>query len=150
MQKKNIPFDEVYDILAVRIILKPKPGENEKANCWVTYSVITSIYKAHPDRTRDFLNAPKTNGYEALHVTVMAQNGKWIEVQIRSERMNDIAEKGLAAHWKYKTGEEGSDLDNWFRSVKEMLDNTDYSNAIEIMDTFADLILMRFCVHAKR
>ncbi|HHT61018.1 MAG: bifunctional (p)ppGpp synthetase/guanosine-3',5'-bis(diphosphate) 3'-pyrophosphohydrolase [Paludibacteraceae bacterium] len=136
MQKKNIPFDEVYDILAVRIILKPKPGENEKANCWVTYSVITSIYKAHPDRTRDFLNAPKTNGYEALHVTVMAQNGKWIEVQIRSERMNDIAEKGLAAHWKYKTGEEGSDLDNWFRSVKEMLDNTDYSNAIEIMDTF--------------
>jgi GTP diphosphokinase / guanosine-3',5'-bis(diphosphate) 3'-diphosphatase len=137
MQKKNIPFEEVYDLLAVRIILSPKIGENEKANCWVTYSVITSIYNAHPDRTRDFLNTPKTNGYEALHVTVMAPSGKWIEVQIRSERMNEIAEKGLAAHWRYKTGEEEqSDLDNWFNSVKEMLDNADYNNAIEIMDTF--------------
>ena len=137
MQSKHISFEEVYDLLAVRIILKPKEGENEKANCWVTYSAITSIYKAHPDRTRDWLSTPKSNGYEALHVTVMSPGGSWIEVQIRSERMNDIAERGLAAHWKYKTGEhEESDLDDWFRSIKEMLDSSDYTNAVEFMDTF--------------
>lgn len=137
MQTKHCTFEEIYDLLAVRIILKPRPGENEKANCWVTYSAITSIYTPHPDRTRDWINTPKSNGYEALHVTVMGPGGKWIEVQIRSERMNDIAEKGLAAHWKYKSGEHTeSDLDNWFKSIKEMLDSSDFSNAIEFMDTF--------------
>ncbi len=138
MQTKKIAFEEVYDLLAVRIILKPKEGEDEKANCWVTYSAITSIYKPHPNRTRDWLSAPKSNGYEALHVTVMGPGGNWIEVQIRSERMNDIAERGLAAHWKYKTGEKNSesDLDIWFKSVKEMLDNSDFTNAVEFMDTF--------------
>ncbi len=137
MQKKHIAFDEVYDLLAVRIILKPKPGENEKANCWVTYSALTSIYKAHPDRTRDWINTPKANGYEALHVTLMGPAGNWIEVQIRSERMNEIAEHGLAAHWKYKTGsEEQSDLDLWLKSLKEMLDSADYANAVDFMDTF--------------
>ena len=137
MQTKHCSFEEVYDLLAVRIILKPKEGENEKANCWVTYSAITSIYTPHPDRTRDWINTPKSNGYEALHVTVMGPGGNWIEVQIRSQRMNDIAERGLAAHWKYKTGEKTeSDLDQWFKSVKDMLDSSDFTNAIEFMDTF--------------
>ncbi len=137
MQTKHIPFEEVYDLLAVRIILKPKPTEDEKANCWVAYSAITSIYKPHPDRTRDWITTPKTNGYEALHVTVMGPGGNWIEVQIRSERMNEIAERGIAAHWKYKTGEHSeSDLDEWFKSVKDMLDTSDFCNAIEFMDTF--------------
>lgn len=137
MQTKRISFDEVYDLLAVRIILKPKPDENEKANCWVAYSALTSIYKAHPDRTRDWINTPKANGYEALHVTLMGPSGNWIEVQIRSERMNEIAEHGLAAHWKYKTGsEDQSDLDLWLKSLKEMLDTADYANAVDFMDTF--------------
>ncbi len=137
MQTKRISFDEVYDLLAVRIILKPKPDESEKANCWVTYSALTSIYKSHPDRTRDWLTTPKANGYEALHVTLMGPDGNWIEVQIRTERMNDIAEQGLAAHWKYKTGsEEQSDLDLWLKSLKEMLDSADYTNAVDFMDTF--------------
>ena len=137
MQTKHCSFEEVYDLLAVRIILKPKEGENEKANCWVTYSAITSIYTPHPDRTRDWINTPKSNGYEALHVTVMGPGGNWIEVQIRSQRMNEIAERGLAAHWKYKTGEKTeSDLDQWFKSVKDMLDSSDFTNAIEFMDTF--------------
>ncbi|HKL96240.1 MAG TPA: RelA/SpoT family protein [Paludibacteraceae bacterium] len=137
MQTKRISFDEVYDLLAVRIILKPKSDENEKANCWVAYSALTSIYKAHPDRTRDWINTPKANGYEALHVTLMGPSGNWIEVQIRSERMNEIAEHGLAAHWKYKTGsEDQSDLDLWLKSLKEMLDTADYANAVDFMDTF--------------
>lgn len=137
MQTKHCTFEEIYDLLAVRIILKPREGENEKANCWVTYSAITSIYTPHPDRTRDWINTPKSNGYEALHVTVMGPGGNWIEVQIRSQRMNDIAERGLAAHWKYKTGEQGeSDLDQWFKSIKEMLDTGEFTNAVEFMDTF--------------
>ena len=137
MQSKHVAFDEVYDLLAVRIILKPKEGENEKANCWVTYAAITSIYKAHPDRTRDWINTPKANGYESLHVTLMGPSGNWIEVQIRSERMNEIAEHGLAAHWKYKIGsDEQSDLDLWLKSLKDMLDTSDYVNAVDFMDTF--------------
>jgi len=137
MQAKNIPFEEVYDKLAVRIIIDPSSPEHEKPDCWLTYSAITSIYQAHPERTRDWMTTPKTNGYEALHVTVMGPSGNWIEVQIRSKRMNDIAERGLAAHWKYKTGEhEESDLDQWFGSIKEMLDTSDFTNAVEFMDTF--------------
>ncbi|MCQ2337848.1 MAG: RelA/SpoT family protein [Paludibacteraceae bacterium] len=137
MQAKNITFDEVYDLLAVRIILEPDSPIREKSDCWLTYAAITNIYKPHPDRTRDWINTPKTNGYEALHVTVMGPGGNWIEVQIRSRRMNDIAERGIAAHWKYKTGEhEESDLDHWFASIKEMLDTSDFTNAVEFMDTF--------------
>lgn len=137
MQAKNCTFEEVYDLLAVRIILDPQTPEREKSDCWLTYSAITSIYKPHPERTRDWINTPKSNGYEALHVTVMGPGGNWIEVQIRSKRMNDIAERGLAAHWKYKTGEhEEGDLDHWFASVKEMLDTSDFTNAIEFMDNF--------------
>ncbi len=138
MQKKDIKFEEVYDLLAARIIIKPQSEEKEKANCWVAYSAITSIYKPHPERTRDWINTPKSNGYEALHVTVMGPGGNWIEVQIRSERMNAIAERGIAAHWKYKTGEHSeSDLDEWFKTIKDMLDDTsDLTNAVEFMDTF--------------
>ncbi len=137
MQKKHIPFDEVYDLFAVRIILTPKPTEDERANCWVTYSALTSLYKEHPDRTRNWLSTPKANGYEALHVTLMNAEGNWVEVQIRTERMNEIAEHGLAAHWKYKSGSsELSNLDAWFKSLKEMLDTADYTNAVEFMDSF--------------
>lgn len=137
MQTKNVSFEEIYDKLAVRIILEPDSQEHEKPDCWLAYSAITSIYRPHPERTRDWLTTPKSNGYEALHVTVMGPGGNWIEVQIRSVRMNDIAEHGLAAHWKYKTGEhEESDLDQWFASIKEMLDTSDFTNAVEFMDTF--------------
>ncbi|MDD5183987.1 MAG: RelA/SpoT family protein [Paludibacter sp.] len=139
MAIRNIPFEEVYDILALRIIFKPRAGMTEKDQCWMLYSAITGIYTPHPERIRDWVSTPKANGYEALHVTVMGPNGKWVEVQIRSERMNDIAEKGLAAHWKYKAGETGetdeSELDKWLKSIKEMLEHPE-PNAIDFMDTF--------------
>ncbi len=139
MAIRNIPFEEVYDILALRIIFKPRAGMTEKDQCWMLYSAITGIYTPHPERIRDWVSTPKANGYEALHVTVMGPNGKWVEVQIRSERMNDIAEKGLAAHWKYKAGETGetdeSELDKWLKSIKEMLEHPE-PNALDFMDTF--------------
>ena len=139
MAIRNIPFEEVYDILALRIIFKPRAGMTEKDQCWMLYSTITGIYTPHPERIRDWVSTPKANGYEALHVTVMGPNGKWVEVQIRSERMNDIAEKGLAAHWKYKAGEtsetDESELDKWLKSIKEMLEHPE-PNAIDFMDTF--------------
>ena len=119
MTTRNIPFEEVYDILAERIIFKPREGMSEKDQCWMLYSAITGIYKPHPERIRDWISTPKANGYEALHVTVMWQGGRWVEVQIRSQRMNDIAEKGLAAHWKYKSGEaDESELDKWLKTIK--------------------------------
>ncbi len=136
MSTRNIPFEEIYDLLALRIIFKPKPDISEKEQCWLIYSVITEIYKPHPERIRDWISTPKTNGYEALHVTVMSQDGQWVEVQIRSERMHEIAEKGLAAHWKYKTGEQDeSELDKWLKAIKEMLKHPE-PNAIDFMDTF--------------
>jgi GTP pyrophosphokinase len=136
MSTRNIPFEEVYDILALRIIFKPKEGMNEKDQCWMLYSAITALYVPHPERIRDWVSTPKANGYEALHVTVMGPGGKWVEVQIRSERMNDIAEKGLAAHWKYKLGEsEESELDKWLKTIKELLEHPE-PNAIDFMDTF--------------
>ena len=136
MSKRNIPFEEVYDILALRIVFKPREGLSEKDQCWMLYSAITSIYKPHPERIRDWVSTPKANGYEALHVTVMGPMGKWVEVQIRSERMNEIAEKGLAAHWKYKTGDSNeSELDKWIKAIKEILENPD-PNAIDFMATF--------------
>lgn len=136
MSTRNITFDEVYDILAVRIIFKPKEGMNEKDQCWFLYSAITAIYKPHPERIRDWVSTPKANGYEALHVTVMAPGGRWVEIQIRSERMNEIAERGLAAHWKYKTGEnDESELDKWLKTIQEMLKNPE-PNAIDFLDTF--------------
>jgi len=136
MSTRNIPFEEVYDILALRIVFKPREGMNEKDQCWMLYSAITAIYKPHPERIRDWVSTPKANGYESLHVTVMGQGGRWVEVQIRSERMNDIAEKGLAAHWKYKSGEaDESELDKWLKTIKELLEHPE-PNAIDFMDTF--------------
>lgn len=136
MSTRNIPFEEVYDILAERIVFKPREGMTEKEQCWMLYSAITAIYKPHPERIRDWVSTPKANGYEALHVTVMGPGGRWVEVQIRSERMNDIAEKGLAAHWKYKLGEtDESELDKWLKTIKELLEHPE-PNAIDFMDTF--------------
>ncbi len=136
MSTRNIPFEEVYDILALRIVFEPKPGMSEKDQCWMLYSAITALYKPHPERIRDWVSTPKANGYEALHVTVMGQGGRWVEVQIRSKRMDDIAERGLAAHWKYKTGEnDESELDKWLKEIKEMLKHPE-PDAIDFMDTF--------------
>lgn len=136
MSTRNIPFEEVYDLLALRIVFKPREGMNEKDQCWMLYSAITAVYKPHPERIRDWVSTPKANGYEALHVTVMGPGGRWVEVQIRSERMNDIAEKGLAAHWKYKSGEaDESELDKWLKTIKELLEHPE-PNAIDFMDTF--------------
>lgn len=136
MQTKGIPFEEVYDLFAVRIIFKPHDYENEKTECWKIYSVITDIYKLHPERIRDWVSRPKANGYQALHVTVMGPDGNWIEVQIRSEKMDDIAERGFAAHWKYKVGEtdEESELDKWLKTIKEILENPE-PNALDFLDT---------------
>ena len=136
MKDKNIPFEDVYDLMAVRIIFTPHDGLPEKDQCWMIYSAITEIYRPHPERIRDWISTPKANGYEALHITVMASNGQWIEVQIRTNRMNEIAERGLAAHWKYKADERGeNELDKWLRTIKEILDNPE-PNAIEFLDTF--------------
>lgn len=136
MSTRNIPFEEVYDILALRIVFKPKEGLSEKDQCWMIYSAITAIYKPHPERIRDWISTPKANGYEALHVTVMGHDGRWVEVQIRTERMHEIAERGFAAHWKYKTGEkDDSELDKWLKTIKDMLKNPE-PNAIDFMDTF--------------
>ena len=137
MQKKHVSFDEIYDILAVRIIFTPKNREEEVDECWKIYVALTKIYKYHPDRIRDWLNNPKANGYQALHVTLMSKQGLWIEVQIRSDRMNEIAEQGLAAHWKYKDGSEYSEdegeLNEWLRTIKEILDDPQ-PDAMDFLD----------------
>ncbi|HAF28521.1 MAG TPA: GTP pyrophosphokinase [Bacteroidales bacterium] len=136
MQSKNIPFEEVYDLMAIRIVFKALNRETEKAQCWQIYSLITDIYTPKPDRIRDWISSPKANGYEALHMTVMGPNGKWVEVQIRSQRMDEIAERGFAAHWKYK-GEKTneSELDKWIKKIREMLENPN-SDALEFLDEF--------------
>ena len=128
MQAKHIPFEEVFDILAVRIIFDPSSQENEQNECFDIYVELCKIYKSHPDRFRDWVNHPKSNGYQALHVTLMSGRGEWIEVQIRSTRMNEIAEKGFAAHWKYKEGSKSegegeTELDKWLTTIKEILDD---------------------------
>lgn len=136
MHSKGIPFEEVYDIFAVRIIFESEQGVDEKKRCWDIYSVITDIYKLRPDRIRDWVSRPKSNGYQALHLTVMGPDGHWIEIQIRSRRMDDIAEKGFAAHWKYKEGhiEEDTELDKWLKTIKEILENPS-PNALDFLDT---------------
>lgn len=126
MQKKHIPFEEVFDILAIRIVFTPADRAHEKDECFRIYSALTEIYKPHPTRFRDWLSNPKTNGYQALHNTFMSKQGKWIEVQIRSDRMDDIAEVGFAAHWKYKDKDaeyDENELDKWLNSIKEILDD---------------------------
>ncbi len=137
MQAKHITFEEIYDILAVRIIFTPHREEEELNDCFNIYVAISRIYKPHPDRLRDWVSHPKANGYQALHVTLMSNLGRWIEVQIRSERMNDVAEQGFAAHWKYKEGggsEDEGELSKWLRTIKEILDDPQ-PDAIDFLDT---------------
>ncbi len=136
MQAKNVPFEEIYDVLAIRIVFEPTPGIPEKTQCWNIYSIITDSYLPKPDRLRDWVSRPKPNGYEALHVTVMGPEGQWIEVQIRSKRMDEIAERGYAAHWKYKGDEaQGSELDKWIKKIRIMLENP-HEDPIEFLDEF--------------
>jgi GTP pyrophosphokinase len=135
MKKKGVSFNEVYDLFAIRIILDSDP-EHEKEDCWKVYSLVTDEYNPAPERLRDWLSNPKNNGYEALHTTVMGPHGKWVEVQIRTKRMNDIAEKGLAAHWKYKEGTaEENRFDLWFQQIRDMLAGQD-SNSIDFLQDF--------------
>ena len=135
MKKKSVSFEEVYDLFAIRIIVD-SPTEKEKEDCWKVYSMITDEYNPSPERLRDWLSNPKSNGYEALHTTVMGPQGKWVEVQIRTKRMNEIAEKGLAAHWKYKEGAtDESRFDKWFSQIREALSNQD-SNSLDFLQDF--------------
>ncbi len=136
METKHIPFEEVYDLYAARIVFDCDDPAQEKSICWQIYSAITDIYRLHPDRTRDWISNPKANGYQALHLTVMGPDGNWIEVQIRSRRMDEIAEKGFAAHWKYKVGEgdEESELNAWLHTIKDILDDPE-PNALDFLDT---------------
>ena len=134
MKTKNVPFEEIYDIFAMRIIFKPKEGISEKAQCWNIYSTITDLYQPKPERLRDWVSTPKSNGYEALHTTIMSPGGRWVEVQIRSERMNDIAERGFAAHWKYKENSKESEIDNWLKSIRDMLETAE-SDSLEFLDS---------------
>ncbi|MBI4947836.1 MAG: bifunctional (p)ppGpp synthetase/guanosine-3',5'-bis(diphosphate) 3'-pyrophosphohydrolase [Bacteroidetes bacterium] len=139
MRTKNLPFEEVYDIFAIRIIIDTKE-ETEKTDCWRVYSVVTDFYYPNPERLRDWVSTPKANGYEALHTTVMGPEGKWVEIQIRSERMDDIAERGFAAHWRYKTGTEDAvdketQFDEWLKRIRHMLESAD-ENALDFLDDF--------------
>jgi guanosine-3',5'-bis(diphosphate) 3'-pyrophosphohydrolase len=134
MVNKGIPFEEIYDIFAIRIIIESEP-EDEKADCWRVYSVVTDLYKPKPDRLRDWISFPRSNGYESLHTTVMSPTGKWVEVQIRTRRMDEIAEKGYAAHWKYKEKGAESNVDDWIRRVREILENQD-QNAVDLVESF--------------
>jgi GTP pyrophosphokinase len=136
MQKKNIPVDEIYDVLAIRIVFKENTETPEKAQCWNIYSLITDIYKPKPDRLRDWVSTPKANGYEALHATVMGPEGRWVEIQIRSERMDEIAERGFAAHYKYKgIQDKESELDNWLQRIRDLLENPP-ADSMEFLDDF--------------
>ena len=136
MESKHIPFEEVYDLYAARIVFQCDNEADEKKLCWNIYSEITDLYRIHPDRTRDWLSTPKANGYRALHLTVMGPDGNWIEVQIRSEKMNEMAERGFAAHWKYKIGEgeEESELASWLKTIQDILENPE-PNALDFLDT---------------
>jgi len=135
MKKKGVSFEEVYDLFAIRVILNTTQ-EKEKEACWKVYSIITDEYTPSPERLRDWLSNPKSNGYEALHTTVMGPQGKWVEVQIRTKRMNEIAEKGLAAHWKYKEGtNDESRFDKWFQQIREVLNNPD-NDSIDFLQDF--------------
>jgi len=135
MRKKEIPFEEVYDLFAIRIIIET-PFDKEKVDCWRVYSLVTDHYKPNQERLRDWISIPKANGYESLHTTVMSKNGKWVEVQIRSERMDEIAEKGYAAHWKYKDSvSHENSLDEWLSKIRELLLSPE-SNALDFLDDF--------------
>ena len=138
MQRKQIPFEEIYDLFAVRIVFKPLPFPSEKTQCWQIYSTITDIYTPKPDRLRDWISMPKANGYEALHSTVMGPDGVWVEVQIRTQRMEDIAERGFAAHWKYKQAtisQDEDEFDKWLKQIRAAL-NSPTENAVDFLDNF--------------
>ena len=138
MQRKQIPFEEVYDLFAIRIVFKPLPFPSEKTQCWQIYSTITDIYTPKPDRLRDWISMPKANGYEALHSTVMGPDGVWVEVQIRTQRMEEIAERGFAAHWKYKNASLSNnedELDRWLKKIRDAL-NGPTENAVDFLDNF--------------
>jgi guanosine-3',5'-bis(diphosphate) 3'-pyrophosphohydrolase len=136
MHQKNVTFEEIYDLFAIRIVFEPLPDIPEKTQCWNIYSIITDIYAPKPERIRDWVSTPKANGYEALHTTVMGPGGKWMEVQIRSKRMDEIAERGFAAHWKYKDkSAPESELDKWIKRIRETLE-TPSGNAMEFLDDF--------------
>jgi len=134
IKKQNTPFENIYDLFAIRIIFNV-PLEKEKAACWQAYSIVADMYQPNPKRLRDWLSIPKTNGYESLHTTVLGPEEKWVEVQIRTERMDEIAEKGLAAHWKYKGIKSESGMDEWLKSIREILENPEL-NAVDFMDEF--------------
>ncbi len=136
MQRKQIPFEEIYDLFAIRIVFKSLPFPSEKTQCWQIYSTITDIYTPKPDRLRDWISMPKANGYEALHSTVMGPDGVWVEVQIRTQRMEDIAERGFAAHWKYKQAEGDEDeFDKWLKQIRAAL-NSPTESAVDFLDNF--------------
>ena len=138
MQRKQIPFEEIYDLFAIRIVFKPLPFPSEKTHCWQIYSTITDIYTPKPDRLRDWISMPKANGYEALHSTVMGPDGVWVEVQIRTQRMEDIAERGFAAHWKYKhatISQDEDEFDKWLKQIRAAL-NSPTENAVDFLDNF--------------
>ena len=138
MQRKQIPFEEIYDLFAIRIVFKPLPFPSEKTQCWQIYSTITDIYTPKPDRLRDWISMPKANGYEALHSTVMGPDGVWVEVQIRTQRMEDIAERGFAAHWKYKhatISQDENEFDKWLKQIRAAL-NSPTENAVDFLDNF--------------
>jgi GTP diphosphokinase / guanosine-3',5'-bis(diphosphate) 3'-diphosphatase len=152
MRKKHVTFDEVYDLFAIRVILKSTP-EREKEDCWKVYSIITNFYRPSPERLRDWISVPKGNGYEALHTTVMGPGGRWVEVQIRSERMNEIAEKGLAAHWKYKEGAptaQENKLDSFLKHLREILNNPDTDTIDFIQDFKLDLFTEEIYIYTPK
>ncbi|WP_282035705.1 RelA/SpoT family protein [Saccharicrinis aurantiacus] len=134
MKKQNTPFEKVYDLFAIRVILDSE-GNTEKPDCWKVYSVVTDKYQPNPSRLRDWLSIPKSNGYESLHTTVLGPEKKWVEVQIRTNRMNEVAEKGLAAHWKYKGGSGEKGMDEWLSNIREVLENPE-RNAVDFIDDF--------------
>ncbi len=135
MNKKNVSYDEVMDLFAIRIILDSKP-EDEKSDCWIAYSIVTEEYQTDTSRLRDWITNPKSNGYESLHTTVLGPQGKWVEIQIRTKRMDEIAEKGLAAHWKYKGGKGSSGYDSWLAGIRDILENPEL-NVVDFIDQFS-------------
>ncbi|MBN1339874.1 MAG: bifunctional (p)ppGpp synthetase/guanosine-3',5'-bis(diphosphate) 3'-pyrophosphohydrolase, partial [Bacteroidales bacterium] len=132
MKKQNVEFEEVYDLFAIRILISSQ-GKNEKADCWRVYSIVTDIYPPNPKRLRDWISTPKASGYESLHTTVLGPGGKWVEVQVRTKRMDEIAEKGLAAHWKYKESATGKDQEEWMNRIREVIEHPD-SEAADIIN----------------
>ncbi|MGE4586420.1 MAG: bifunctional (p)ppGpp synthetase/guanosine-3',5'-bis(diphosphate) 3'-pyrophosphohydrolase [Mangrovibacterium sp.] len=134
MKKQGVSFEEVYDLFAIRVILNSEP-EMEKSDCWQVYSIVTEEYQANPERMRDWITVPKLNGYESLHATVLGPHNKWVEIQIRTRRMDEVAEKGLAAHWKYKGGKASAEVEQWLMNVREILENPE-ANVVDFIDDF--------------